>query len=272
MLNRPLWSALLAPALVHDVPTTLAAVAQHRDPDGLAVGARALWLLGHHAAAERQLRQALTGVGILPDAAIADEVLALIMTLRPAPDRVEERLRRAQSPGARADVWCDAAALHLRAGRLRLGQKAVEAARRANPDHAEARHFERFIARNHNAARLVPRTEELPRRMSTVTFDIYGLAAQRETGWLSRERLARRLPAYAAASSPPRGSALFRLLDAGVRELSYGTAEDYLDRPENDAWARRELEADQERAIEEEGRISLRLGADAEADPLAQVA
>ncbi|MFN7147774.1 MAG: hypothetical protein ACK4YP_28650, partial [Myxococcota bacterium] len=155
--------------------------------DLYAVAARAFAVLGRYVEAERVAEQAFRLGGAEAD--------ALATFLCPDGRARAERRTVGGRRGARADAWCDLAALRLQAGEVAEARAAVERALATCPGHAEAGRWARFFE---DAAdpRAVVRDALDPRRSrrrSVPARDAAELLPARRTGWLSVERYQRRL-------------------------------------------------------------------------------
>lgn len=183
--------------------------------DAFAITARGWWTLGRPREAEEAWSRAVELGGYEVDA------------LRPFLHPEGEALAVARAvnhvrPGLAADAWCDVAALRLhrrdRGGALRALTSATEVC----PDHGEARHWLRTLAEPHFEAELKRRLRATTRRPRNpkeprlvVSRDLESLLPLQANGWLSPTRHSRRVM-HDDRGPAPRGTALARLLDAGI--------------------------------------------------------
>lgn len=257
VLDPPLdpWWDLYLPATlgerdrVRAIIDSLGAV----EADVLAVAARALEVLGYTVEARRLAARAMRDKG--------EEALALATFLMPEGLQIAEmRMRRLKSPGLQADAACDAAALELLRGQPDAALERIDQAMGLCPDHREAARWSRFLTRE-EAARLLRRYRRDVERVARLPGgrDVVELVPVRATGWVSGERLRRRLlhglPTYGA-----RESALRRLQQAGVVECLFALASQYAEMPEGHGLVALELLADELVARVEEERVIAALG------------
>lgn len=157
--------------------------------------------------------------------------------------RAESRADRPGSPAARADRWCDVAALRLQWQAGEGAGAAIASALAACPDHLEARHWLRFLALP-DALAEADRIQGRPSRRGSglAAQDAEELVPYRANGWVSRRRLHTRLGPEARGPSAATGCGLARLEDAGVTAFYLGSEADYRRLPGRDALVQAELE------------------------------
>ena len=231
MLMPAFWNDLFVPAHRGDHAAVLTALPRHTAPDARAVAVRALWRIGHHAAASRELERLGPELSAPPPGAPGGEVLALAMLCRPAPGQLEARLSRCTTHGEAADTWSDAALLHLRHGRWRLAVAATRAALSACPDHLEARYIDQFIREDRPIAKLMPKPGAALDRLSPRSYDLTMLSLSRDLGVLSPLRLSLRLTELSLGPRPTPATGLARLVDAGVPQLFFDDPAAYAQLP-----------------------------------------
>lgn len=219
--------------------------------NALAVAARGWMVLGRPADAMRlwDRARALGGVEV--------DTLGLFV-LSDGANRAELRAASVRSPGLRADAWCDAAALHLVAGSLDPAVRAIGRALTACPDHAEARHWQRFLALPDAvaAAQRLDSGKPSRRGRGLATQDAMALMPTRHNGWVSEVRLSRRAQMDGLPEGPT-GSALARFSNAGVREYFLAADSDWATVPASHPLAQVEIAIDTLRSLVKEGRPAL---------------
>ncbi len=259
LLDPPLdpWWDLYLPATLGErdrvrmVIDTLGPV----DAELQAVAARALEVLGYTVEARRLAVQSMRDGG--------DEALALATFLMPEGLQIAElRIQRLKLPGLQADAACDAAALELLRGQPEAALERVEQAMILCPDHREAARWCRFLTQE-EAVRVLRRYRRDVERVARLPGgrDVVELVPSRAKGWVSPERLRRRL-LHTLLPGGARGSALRRLQQAGVMECWFALPSQYGQMPEDHGLAGLELLADELVARVEEERVQGGLGSE----------
>ncbi len=223
------------------------------EADVQAVAARALEVLGYTVEARRLAARAMRDRG--------EEALALATFLMPEGLQIAElRMQCLKSPGLQADAACDAAALELIRGQPEAALERIDQAMLLCPDHREAARWSRFLTRE-EAARLLRRYRRDVERVARLPGgrDVVELVPTRATGWVSGERLRRRL-LHGLPTHGARQSALRRLQQAGVVECWFALASQYAELPEGHGLVGLELLADELVARVEEERVQVDLG------------
>jgi hypothetical protein len=223
------WSTLLQPALLGraaevDAAFTLAqrTVAPAAAGRLLAVGARAYAALGASPRAAR-LRDAALSRG-------ASEAIALASVFGPDAPRWARARAAAGRPGDRADAWCDLAWHALLDGDAPGAEAAVGAAQAACPAHAEAARWARLLAQaGADTPPVVLANPAAPAgwASASVLRSAAALVPRPELGWLSPERLRRRVCTGRWPAPAPATSALGRLQDDGVVSRILATDAEY---------------------------------------------
>jgi len=212
------WSTLLQPALLGrlaEVESAFADQLRAAPPAAagrlLAVGARAFAALGEGARAAR-LRDAALSRG-------APEATALASVFGPDAPRWARGRSAVGRPGDRADAWCDLAWHALLDGDSGGAQAAVRAAQAACPGHGEAARWGRLLAQaGAETPPVVLADPSAPAGWASaaVLRSAAALVPRPELGWLSPERLRRRVCTGRWPAPAPATTALGRLQDDGV--------------------------------------------------------
>lgn len=249
----PWWDVFL-PALHRDEPQALeagvrllAAVPRDGWGDAAAVVARALFALGRAQEGRLMAARAWQAGG--------EEASRLAVLLAPdGPAQALALIRSGRARGIRADVACDLAARRAGEGDLAAAGAAIDLARAICPDHLEAAHWKRLLAGGEEAVRAVVAA----RRRASVAVGLWlrdadALVPLRSAGYLSEERLRRRILGVAAGGGRP-GPALHRLAQAGVTQLRFGFPHQYARRSADDPAVVLELAAEHLVALHAERR------------------
>jgi hypothetical protein len=225
------WWDIFLPATFGETACALDAIdnIDHAAPPGrrgafLAVSARTLELLGRPAEAARMAERAFTIGG--------DEADALATFVRPSGEATAlRRMAEAEDPGDRADAACDLALLRLRRGDGPGASEAIARAEAACADHAEAARWRRFLRDASDPVALV-RAASDPRRArrarTPAARDAVELSALRRNGWMSPERVRRRVlgaPGPFGRGLP--GGARDRLRQAGLAGFHFALETEY---------------------------------------------
>lgn len=243
------WFDLYLPAILGESAQVRAALADLGDADGtvLAVAARALEVLGMALEARRYAHRAMEKGG--------DEALALTTFLGSDGDALTVlRMRLAKEPGRRADAACDRAVLALRRGNTEVARRWVRLAQELCPDHCEAARWLRFLDETVSPTRTTRRYQR-DHRVARATHgrDVAELFPERARGWLSVERLRRRVRNDGMIWHSS-ACALGRLQNAGVREYYFALRQELVVLPAGHRLATLELLADRLVSLAEEGR------------------
>lgn len=202
--------------------------------DLLAIGARALEVLGMNIEARRFATRAIQKGGM--------EALSLATFMAPDGETIA-RLRMAaeHTPGRQADAACDRAILSLRRGNLQTALNCIKEAQSICPDHLETAHWWRFFEESTNPLEAFRRQRFSAKQVHVPEgHDMMELLPTRQTGWLSPERFHRRVLGLPERNWHPMRSALGRLQNAGVRELYFALPSEYACKPAD--WGLVELE------------------------------
>lgn len=250
------WWDLFLPALCGDVGPALHAVDVavrddgEMDGDLLAVAARACFVLGFPVQARRFLGMALVEGG--------EEAERLAVLVGMEARRTAERWVMSRRPApVRADVACDLAARCLNEGDEAGAQEAVRAALAILPGHREAQRWSRFLSAGEPVG---PVWRQARRERSTpspraLQRDADALAPLRSGGYLSQERLRRRLYGVAGNLVPVSlSTGLGALAAAGVQTLRFTWSYVYARLPPTDPRVALELLADDVVSLVGEGR------------------
>jgi hypothetical protein len=247
---EPWWDIFL-PATFGEIGVVLEAMERlHPDGDGLAVGARALYVLGRGKEADRFVEKAIEAGG--------EEAEALATLLRPQGiERARLRMLRCGRAGERADAACDLALLQLQRGDAIAAGAAVEEARTLCPDHTEAARWRRFLREAEDPLALVKEGMRGGGRLAGTPCgrDAVELVPVRMSGWISPERLrARVLGGVPRELRAPAGCALGRLQDAGRHAFVFAMPGEHARLPADHPLATLEVVADELMARVGEGR------------------
>jgi hypothetical protein len=219
------------------------------DGELLAVCARSWWAAGHPLRAQRALAGAERGGG--------REVAALLTLARGDRGLARHRIEHESEPGLRADAWCDLALLDMNEGDVTAASDSVASAVAACPDHLEAGRWARFLAEPAAPStwRRVERDGPPSGAGTPALRDAFALRPTRRSGWISAERLHRRVLARLPGADPPAaGTALRRLQDAGAGLLLFALDEEYASIPASSHFVEWELGGERARSLVAEGR------------------
>jgi hypothetical protein len=265
-LDTP-WTSFFAPALLGEAESVLEELEFHfksvepaRRGALMALGARVAFIAGEPSRGLALHAEAMSHG--------ASEAEALSVFVGPDGRRwAEIRCHEALAPGALADAACDLLVVCLAEGAVEEGLRVVFQALRECPDHAELGRWRRCLAQLDvaRASELVrlrlrrgPDTEErAPEAASAdeiLEADLEALVPCAATGWLSPERIARRVIHGAWEQRPPRPSALAVAHDAGLGALRFATPEEYAELPPGHPLLDLEVTADRMESLLEEGR------------------
>lgn len=216
------WWDIYLPALHGDrgpalqaVDRALSGASEEQAGDVAAVAARALFTLGEGVEATRVAARAI-GLG-----GREAERLAVFLAPR-GRDRGLSLLRAGGSRGERADIACDLAARCLLEGEVGPALAAVATARAVCPEHREAAHWERFLRGEEACVTALRNARRRPRpSRERLLRDAELLAPLRSRGFVSEERLRRRLLGVSGAEPGAGTGALRQLADAGVQTLRF---------------------------------------------------
>lgn len=227
--SRDPWWDVFVPATFGETGTVLEAVdtiettvpAELR-ADYSAVSARALAVMGRFGDAERLGDRALRLGGREADA------LATFFRAGGEPVAVR-RMEVGERRGERADAACDLACLRLHRNDARGAGEAVERAADLCRGHAEAARWRRFLEEAADPCALVSLDPQRARRAcSPVARDAADLVPRRRGGWISTERVHRRvLGAPGPEGWAEEGSGLRALQDAGVMGFHFAVEREY---------------------------------------------
>ncbi len=216
------------------------------DPAIHAVAVRALMVLGRQPEALAMWRR----VRDEPDV----EVAALGVMIEPRPDAWIGRLEAVGArPGRVVDARCDRAARALVEGDFAAAQAAVRLAVEAPVDHAEAGHWARFLADVPDAVGRYRRGVSGRVAADDAPEDVQPLVVRAANGWVSIERMGRRLLG-APVVPPPPGSALAWLAEGGILVGNFAEPAALARAPSHDPRAELESLGDLVGAVSAEGR------------------
>jgi hypothetical protein len=249
------WWDLFLPALYGERDSVEEALVRvQEDPAALAVVVRTLALLGRGARAQ-QLWARVLGTP-------CDEVDSLAVLIGPDPDAALKRLlARCEDRGRVADAWCDRAARALVDGDLTTAGDAVATVVDGPVEHAEAARWARFFADCPDPIG-VYRTAVSGTLGGERPYERDGraLAVRASQGWVSAERLGRRILGAPHAAPRP-GTGLALLAAAGVSPGHFGLASEFARSPAADPRVELELLADLVWSLVEEGRDAVQMAA-----------
>ena len=243
------FGAVLCPEFFADSLARIPSIAPADRGNALAVAARGWMVLNRPADALRLWERAREVGGA--------EVESLGRFVLPQGPRLADDYAASVGPsGLRADAWCDAAALHLTTGSLDRAARAIGRALAACPEHGEALHWHRFLSEPGVLAVAADVCGAKPSGGGIGVEDAQALLPTRTNGWMSPERLNRRVLMDVPASPPP-GSALARFDHAGIRDYFMATDDDWARVPSTHPLAATEVAVDQLRSLVAERRPAL---------------
>ncbi len=263
------WRAILAEAIVGSKSkalNNLELLAQcppgEEPPDMLLVAARTMAALGAGSMCRNMIPQASR----VPTASS----LGLAALLHPEGTAQAEKLLLERGPFRdRGDLACDLAARHLVEGRVRDASETVRLGLLISMDHMELGRWRRFLASSPRelVARAAPMQyqaeEPTPemfidpstalksreggkhvRKTRLGIADIVQLIPCERTGWMSRERIRRKLLTGALDRPAPPGSALAFLQETGVSSFRFQRQEYYGSTEPGDEFVKMEIIAE----------------------------
>jgi hypothetical protein len=270
---RNAWRNVLLPALLDDRDEALAALArvektappEHRGRV-LSISARALFVLGDTSGAMQRFEEAMELGGA--------EAEALAIFLRPDGRHwAERRFQHARDAGTMADAACDAVALCLRDADDTEARRLVRIGLLICPDHGELGRWRRFLTQfptdavvalvtdrmrsgGKNAlacmARLSEEWAELP--LEIALQDAANLAPCASSGWISPERVTRKLANGVLDEIGPAGSALAALQAVGCSQRHYASDAEFAKLTVEHPLVGFEILADRLESLLDEGR------------------
>jgi hypothetical protein len=220
------------------------------DGNAHAIAARALLTLGRNEAAEAAYEVARTRGG--------DEADALATWIAHDGDSFAlRRVTTAPRAGQRADAACDVLCRKVLAGEVDDARALLSEAEALCPGHAEVARWRRVLADPcaRTQVHAAGRGRAAIRADAAGAIDAFELVPRRQTGWVSEERLRRRVIAapFGGSWADPT-TALGQLQDRGLYDFLFAVESEYAELPAGHPLVTLETLADQVRARVHERR------------------